>query len=303
MDLTGSGLVPLEGGYSGETFLAETAGERSVVRIYAHSAGRRGPNAAEIDAALLRLVRGLLPVAEVLEVRRADEAAATPALLVTSYLPGERVDLVLPRASDELRRSIGANLGQVLAHLSRMPFLRAGFFVDGDLRLGAMPDGVDDLAGWVEAHGVGTALADWSAQDRDLLRSVAEGAQVLLDSVDRVCLVHSDFNPKNLLVDPAGGEVTGLVDWEFAHAGSPYTDLGNLLRFDREPAFVDAVLTSYTRSLPSVPDNVLDLARAADLWALVDLAARRDAHQIAGRAHDLLLSVARSGDLHAEPSG
>ena len=33
MDLLGAGLAPLEGGYSGETFLAEVAGERSVVRI------------------------------------------------------------------------------------------------------------------------------------------------------------------------------------------------------------------------------------------------------------------------------
>ena len=47
-----------------------------------------------------------------------------------------------------------------------------------------------------------------------------------------MCLVHSDFNAKNILVETATGEVTGLVDWEFAHAGGPFTDLGNLLRFD-----------------------------------------------------------------------
>ena len=55
----------------------------------------------------------------------------------------------------------------------------------------------------------------------------------------RCCLVHSDFNPKNLLVDPDTLEVTGLLDWEFAHAGHPYTDLGNLLRFERDPVFTD----------------------------------------------------------------
>ena len=32
--------------------------------------------------------------------------------------------------------------------------------------------------------------------------------------------------------------------------------------------------------------------------AVVDLASRRDANPVAARAHDLLLAVARSGDLH-----
>ena len=64
---------------------------------------------------------------------------------------------------------------------------------------------------------------------------VDEAEDVLADGVRRVCLVHSDFNPKNLLVDPETARITGLIDWEFAHAGSPYADLGNLLRFSRGP--------------------------------------------------------------------
>lgn len=300
MDLLGATLVPLEGGHSGETFLAEAAGEWSVVRIYAHTGARRGPDAADIDASVLRLVRGLLPVPEVREVRRADPAAATPALLVTSYLQGERLELVLPEASDDLCAAIGENLGRVLARLSGMPFLRAGMFVDADLRVGTMPDGAADLVEWVESKVVGTALEEWTPQECDRLRGVADEAQTLLDAEERVCLVHSDFNPKNLLVDPVGAKVTGVLDWEFAHAGCPATDLGNLLRFDRRPAFVESVLAAYTEAVDA-PENVLEMARAADLWALVELAARRDANPVAGRAHDLLLAIARNGDLHAEP--
>ena len=56
--------------------------------------------------------------------------------------------------------------------------------------------------------------------------------------------MHCDLNPKNLLVDPDTSAVTGVLDWEFAHAGHPSTDLGNLLRFDRHPAFADAVLAA-----------------------------------------------------------
>ena len=88
--------------------------------------------------------------------------------------------------------------------------------------------------------------------------------------------MHSDLNPKNLLLDPDTLAVTGLLDWEFAHAGHPFTDLGNLLRFERDPAFTDAVLAAYTaRRGRTAAADALALARAADLWALVDLAARR----------------------------
>jgi aminoglycoside phosphotransferase (APT) family kinase protein len=128
---------------------------------------------------------------------------------------------------------------------------------------------------------------------------VVTDAQALLDTVDRVCLVHSDVNPKNLMVDPDTLEITGLLDWEFAHAGHPYTDLGNLLRFDRHPAYVEAVLETYTARHGGTPAEALDLARAADLWALVDLAARRGQNPVADRAHDLLRSISRTGDVHA----
>ena len=39
--------------------------------------------------------------------------------------------------------------------------------------------------------------------------------------------------------------MAAVLDWEFAHSGSPYTDLGNAVRFDRRPAWVDAVASAY----------------------------------------------------------
>jgi aminoglycoside phosphotransferase (APT) family kinase protein len=296
-------MVPMPGGHSGETFLAKSAGERTVVRIYAGRGLTRGPNAAEIDAAVLRLVRGLLPVPDVLEVRRADDSAGTPALLVTSWLDGTRLDEVLPEADDELASTIGRNLGRILARLAQMPMLRPGPFLDGELRIGPMPPGLDDLVTWVETCSDGTVLGEWSEADRGRLWGVADRAQDLLDLTERTCLVHSDFNSKNVLVDPSTGAVTGLLDWEFAHAGSPFTDLGNLLRFDRRPAFADAVLSTYTDLVVDAPDDLLDRARAADLFALVELASRRGQNPVTERAHDRLLAIARSGDLHAAQGG
>lgn len=294
------GLVELDGGYSGETFLAHAAGERTVVRIYGQrSAARRGAFAAEVDAAVLRLVRGLLPVPEVLEARRADESAGTPGLLVTTFLPGTRLDLLLPELRPAERATIGRRVGRILARLAMMPQLRPGFFVDGDLRVDPMPGG--GLVAFVEAHRRGTAIAQWPVREYDALVEVAQQAESVLDSVARMCVVHSDFNPKNLLVDAGTLEVTGVLDWEFAHAGWPVTDLGNLLRFEREPVFAEAVLDAYRQGVVDARDDVLELARAADLYALVDLAGRAPENPVAVRASDLLEAIARSGNLHAVP--
>jgi aminoglycoside phosphotransferase (APT) family kinase protein len=293
----GFGLVPLPGGHSGETFLAEAAGERTVVRIYAGRGARRGPEAPDVDAAVLRLVRGLLPVPEVLEVRRADPSSGSPGLLVTTYLPGERLDVLLPRLDTASRATVGREVGLLLARLAQMPMPRAGLFVDGDLRVSPFPAG--DLAGFVAAQREGTALQAWPPQEYDALVAVADRAQTILEPVRRTCLVHSDLNPKNMLVDPETCRVTALLDWEFAHAGLPVTDLGNLLRFDRDEAFAGAVLETYRAGVVDATDQLLDQARAADLLALVDLAARRHENPVAERAHALLRAIAVSGDLHA----
>jgi hypothetical protein len=38
-------------------------------------------------------------------------------------------------------------------------------------------------------------------------------------------LVHGDYGPNNVLLDSGGGRVTGVLDWEWAHAGDPVEDL------------------------------------------------------------------------------
>ncbi|WP_138734401.1 phosphotransferase family protein [Modestobacter excelsi] len=51
-------------------------------------------------------------------------------------------------------------------------------------------------------------------------------------AASRVCLVHGDYTPKNVLVDPSGGQ-PWVIDWEVAHVGDPTFDpawtVGHLL--------------------------------------------------------------------------
>jgi aminoglycoside phosphotransferase (APT) family kinase protein len=305
-------LKPLAGGFSGETFVAGSAGSadgRTVVRIYARRGAQRGDAAVAVDAAVLRLVHGLLPVPEVIEARPADPVAGTPGVLVTSFLPGERLDVCWAVLGRETRRTVGRNLGTILGRLAQMPMVRAGQFVNADLKIEPWREAPDLLA-WVEHQRRHSALADWPGGLYQGLRAVAGTAQDRLDEVGRACLVHSDFNPKNLLVDPADGTVTGLLDWEFAHAGTPGADLGNLLRFERDPEFVAAVTGAYLEvaghldglsglSVQAGQERLTGLARAADLVALIELAGRRGVNPVADRADAQLRAVAATGDLHA----
>ncbi|SED02719.1 Ser/Thr protein kinase RdoA involved in Cpx stress response, MazF antagonist [Nocardioides exalbidus] len=297
MDDAGSSLTPLAGGWSGRTFLGEAGGERVVVRLYPPD-DPRGPEAPEVDQAVLHLVRGLLPVPDVLEVRRPRPGTGEPGLLVTGWLPGERGDVVVGRLegeedADGLRR-LGGSMGTVAATLAGMPVRRPGTFLDAELALGDLPD--VDLPEWADHR-----LAGWSSEERGALAEVARDAQDLLDTVGRASLVHSDLNPKNVLVGPGSLVVTAVLDWEFAHAGHPWTDVGNLLRFERHPAYVEGVLAAWTGLRGGTAEDLLDGARAADLWALVDLAARAGDNPVADRAAVLVRAVADSGDLHAWP--
>jgi hypothetical protein len=279
---------------------------------------------------VLRLVRGPLPVPEVLEMRRPDAAAGTPGVLLTSLLPGKRLDLCLPGLGDRPRAAVARKLGLALGCLAEISMPGRGRFMDADLRIEPWAE-APDLPAWVRYQRSASALADWPD---DLYRgfcTAADDAQGLLDEVGQACLVHGDFNPKNLLVDPASGEVTGVLDWEFAHAGTPVTDLGNLLRFERDPGFTEGVLNGYLE-IVGEPDGLgrsdgqdqagrrgqpggrrrrvtraasrkrlLDLARAADLFALAELAGRRGENPVADQADTLLRAIAASGDLHAAP--
>ena len=293
----GAEVAPLSGGYSGETFLVTSAGEQAVLRLYA-----RRPDRAAVDAALLERVRGLLPVPRVLEASLVPESPGGAPFLLLEALPGDRLDVVLPAADPPLRRRLGEAVAGVLVLLATERMPRPGWFADARLDPEPFPPGLQqpaDPARWLAAHAGAPWFARLPRAEREALRAVAERARGLATAGTRVSLVHGDLNPKNLLVDPATGGVTGVLDWEFAYAGAPLADVGNLLRFETDPDFTGAVAAVYAERAPDVPAGWLAVARALDLMALVDLAARPDPNPVVDGARRLLRATARAGDLAA----
>ncbi|GAB3659225.1 hypothetical protein GCM10027596_16520 [Nocardioides korecus] len=298
----GWGLRPLEGGASGETFLSPGPdGVEVVLRIYGGRSLARGPRAPEVDAAVLELVAELVPVPRVLEVRPGDPSADLPGLLVCERVEGVRLADLVDDLDDAGSERVGRQLGAVAARLGHVVHPAPGLFLEPGLVPAPLPSELRDLEAWVEHHAerLEEVLGEGVTQ---ALRVRAAYAEDLLATTRRRCLVHGDLGPANVLVDPGTLEVSALLDWEFAHVGSAWTDLGHLLRGrEDDEAWTRAVLTAYADLAPRPgrgrggPDGhaeLLALARAADLWSLVELAARTEPGPGVDQARELLARTA-----------
>lgn len=286
---------PLPGGWSGESFLAGVGGERTVVRICPPRAPRGGAG-VQVEAALVRLVRGLVPVPEVLEVRPPVDRA--PGLLVTRFVPGVRGDDVVRGADAPVLRRVGEQLGRVAGTLAGIATLEPGHFVDGELRTRRPGAEEEDLVAVVESRLPSLRGMDEMGVRR--LRRVARSAQEVLDEVGRTTVVHGDLHPRNVVLAEETLELRAVVDWEHAHSGSPHADLGSLLRFDRAPEWEEAVLEGWAAVRHEDVALARHRARCADLAALVDLASRPAGNLVVDLAECFLAEVVRSEDVHAQ---
>ena len=177
-------------------------GTACVVRLHAAESAAREEYA-------LGLVRSIVPVPQVL-ARGADWS-------IHSFLEGEQ----LAHCPEHTHAAAVA-----LARISAIPFPSAGWIQDdgsvtpfdfggGKSFVAAMLDRTD-VQRWL---GPATVTA---------LRAIEAEQPRRQEPAAQPCLVHGDFNPTNILI--RHGRVSGILDWEFTHAGGRYMDIGNLLR-------------------------------------------------------------------------
>ncbi|GAA4546830.1 phosphotransferase family protein [Amycolatopsis samaneae] len=242
-----------------------------------------------IEAALATRLAGIAPVPEVVAVDPDGTEAGQPVLL-SRFVSGVLLSEALPTADAEC---LGRAVGAVLAAIGTVVFPRPGFFTGADL----VPDGTEptaDLPAFVErCLRAVDANRELGRAERDALLRHAEHRVPLVETVrGSRALVHSDFNPKNLLVarDGDGWVVSAVLDWEFAFAGSPLFDVGNMLRFpeDHPPAFRNGFTRGFAEAGGELPDDWPELGRALDLFALADFLTRPADHPFFGRAVALL---------------
>ncbi|MCI0692772.1 aminoglycoside phosphotransferase family protein [candidate division KSB1 bacterium] len=178
-------------------------GETCVLRLYS-----RGN--AERETYVMHLVKELVPVP--VELARGESWA------VFSFLDGELLENV-PEHS-------GA-AAEALAKLASVVFKSRGWInADGS----TSPFSFGGTKGFIAEKLEDAKVRAWLEQETvDAIFTILENECARLDELDAESrLVHGDFNPTNILIHR--GKVSGILDWEFCHSGTPYMDIGNLLR-------------------------------------------------------------------------
>lgn len=210
----------LTGGRANTNYLLETDGGPRVLRMYVRDA-----SCLQKETALARLLAEL-PVPAALGV---GEIVGFPPFALFEFKPGRSLSELL--TENALPESAARNIGRLLAHIGKYSFEHFGDLraADGELRAVPWEFGDNALLGFMrwclfespagKRLGTGTRDRLWAITQRE-----AEHDDGLPPT-----LSHGDFNPTNILLDETGA-VTALLDWEFAHAGGPLSDIGNLLR-------------------------------------------------------------------------
>ena len=295
------GVVRLAGGFSSAVLRADPGSGRPPVVV--RFPGLGAP-AVRREALLAELLSGKVPVPEVLFSDVDGDLVGRPCL-ITAWADGRAASEVLGDgdAGDgfQLGRAFGATLGAV----GRLQFARGGL-LDERLEPSGDPWFVDTAAEtvgfmrlWLEEGGDVRAVLGPEAADSWLSR-IAEAAPTLRAVDGARSLVHSDYNPKNVMVRrrQGGWRVSAVLDWEYAFAGSLLADVGNLLRFadSYPPQFAAGVEKELASAGVDLPADWRIIALLLDCVAQADLIARRGPDdQLAQQVQALVLRRLAAG--------
>lgn len=208
-----------------------------------------------------------------------DPATELPFALL-EWIDGQRLDEVARGLDDAALVPLARSVGAALATIHAVTFDRSGF-LDGSLAVAEPADvgaaGLIDFLRQVLVDGPGGDRLGYDLADR--LVAFAEREAGLLDQwTGPPCLTHSDFGGTNILVRPEvdGWAVAAVLDWEFAFSGSPFFDLGNLLRppLGSRPGFADSVAAGYRAAGGNLPAEWRRMAALADLFAWAEFLIR-----------------------------
>lgn len=162
------------------------------------------------EAYVMGLVRDLVPVPE--EVYRGDTWS------VFTFLEGDLLQNVPERVD---------KAAEALTRISSIKFQAAGW-IGGDGSVSPFEFG--NLEGYFSMILQDIQVQHWlePATIELIMGILVREAHKFEDLSGEGRLVHGDFSLTNILIYQA--EVSGVLDWEYAHSGTPYMDIGNLLR-------------------------------------------------------------------------
>ncbi len=241
-----------------------------VLRIYT-----RDRAACQKDVDILALVQERVPVPEMLYSHTGDNAEDTT-YAVTTWADGVLLSDVMVASDVTALAACAYEAGKTLAAIGSYTFPHAGFFGPGLTIAEAFEDSQQTALAYIEQSlfnaRAGQRLGKNLTQRLWHFVTANAGYFALMDEV--ATLVHSDFKGFNILVHEVQKQwrISAVLDWEFAFAGSPLVDIGNMLRYDRllPPAFTAQFIHGYQEQGGHLPAAWRKGAKLSDLVSLCE---------------------------------
>jgi len=258
----------LEGGLRNCNLKLTTDRGTFVLRVYEHHASLCHK---EVD--LLQLVAGRAPVPEVVYAAP-DGLDEMPPFAVLRFVEGITFQ-ELKRARDgEATAEAAESVGGALAAIGRVRFERGGWIGPGPSVGAPLLPGENALPRFVDLCLESGTLRSRMPEDfPERAHAVVWCAAAELAALDGDArLVHCDFGTRNVIVRRERGRWTAaaVLDWEFAVAGSPLTDVGHFLRYD-SPGVEAAFLRGFVEAGGELREGWRLVTRLIDFSALCEI--------------------------------
>ncbi|MEE9312552.1 MAG: aminoglycoside phosphotransferase family protein [Planctomycetota bacterium] len=188
-------------------------------------------------------------------------------------------------------QKLGASIGKTLAAIWSHKFENFGDLcvIDKNLAVKDWGLGNDPVRKFCQHCLFNTKAAERLGADlRDKTWAlIKEAKERWPDENHQPNLAHGDFNPTNVLV--RDNKIAAVVDWEFAHAGGKYGDLGNLFRqrdeFQPPEKFMTSVVEGLAKSGVDLPEDWFQRTLLSDLTSALEfLSSKQDRPNTHARA-------------------
>lgn len=230
-----------------------------VLRVYVGDAA-----ACAREEAILRLVRGAVPVPEVLYAEP-DAAPFGWPFAVMTWIEGTPMAGLVDAGDARTGEATGA----VLAAIGRHRFSGPGFFgprlqIEQPLHWRTAVVAEIERCLFQEAgqERLGAAL---TARLHGLVR---RHAFLATDLPETASLVHADYRPANILfrAGPGARDVAGVLDWEWACSGPPLLDVATMMRGQSfGSAFGRSFVAAFRQGGGALPREWKKMVRLLDL--------------------------------------
>jgi aminoglycoside phosphotransferase (APT) family kinase protein len=246
------------GGYSKDTFFLDVeTGSEGIERFVIRRDlpfKTAGTSVVDEFALIRHMYTSAVPVAEPLWCDRGGSLLGKPALLSrrVSGLSG-----LEGWSADPIRRErVCEELAGVLARLHSIAPADAGMTTTED----ASAELRTYILSWRDR---------WQRYRVHPSAILAAGFEWLLNNIPsrdvRPSIVHGDINAGNLMID--GERISAVLDWEFAHVGDPFEDIGYCRNWVKDLLPWDRFLAAYRAAGGPAHDETS--TRFFELWRLV----------------------------------